>query len=253
MESENIEVKDVTEKPVAEEEKNGDEKKTPVVIFCVPGNQFSNRFLTSWTATMVALVQKNYRFLLVNQYSSVVHYARAKCLGGDISGGEDQKPYQGEIDYDYIFWIDSDIVFTPEQVFAMIESPHDVTSALYMMDDAQHFAVVKKWDLEYFKKNKHFEFLKMEDIEKMQKEQRYNAVNYAGMGFMCIKKGVIEKLKYPWFWRGLERIEVDGEEGKTMVDMASEDVNFCKNIQDAGLEIMLDTYVRVGHEKKMIL
>ena len=54
-------------------------------------------------------------------------------LGGDVLAGPNQKPFQGKVDYDVIVWIDSDIIFTPEDVFKLLDSPHDVTAGVYMM------------------------------------------------------------------------------------------------------------------------
>lgn len=228
-------------------------KKNPLVVFCIPGRSFSGRFLTCWTNLISECMKLNISIMVSNQYSSMVHFARSKCLGGDVSKGADQKPFQGQVNYDFLVWIDSDIVFSPEQIFNLIESPHDVTCGLYMMEDMQHFAVVKKWDIEYFKKHSTFRFLTTKDVDlhKSISKLKYMEVSYAGMGFMCIKKGVIEKLKYPWFFRGVETIEV--ENGTTMVEMCSEDVAFCKNLQDVGVKVMLDTTIRVGHEKTIPL
>jgi hypothetical protein len=66
------------------------------------------------------------------------------------------------------------------------------------------------------------------------------------MGWMLIRKGVVEDTKYPWFWSDLQRM--DG-----VVEMNSEDVSFCRAIKDAGHPIYIDTKLRVGHQKKMIL
>ena len=40
--------------------------------------------------------------------------------------------------------------------------------------------------------------------------------------------------------------------GLELVDMCSEDVAFCKNIEDAGFDIMLNTRLHVGHESRVI-
>lgn len=224
-----------------------------VVVFCLPGRSFSGKFLSCWTNLISECAKHNIRALVNIQYSSMVHFARAKCLGADVSRGEKQKPFQGLIEYDYIFWIDSDVLFTPDQVLALINSPHDVTCGMYMMEDMSHFAVVKKWDIEFFKKHYTFKFLTQQDIDLHKKHSKlqYMEVSYAGMGFMCIKKNVIENLNYPWFWRPLERISVDG--APEMVEMSSEDVCFCRNLQDRGTKIILDTTIRVGHEKMIPL
>ena len=182
---------------------------------------------------------KGHQILVSQQYSSVVHFARAKCLGGDVLKGPDQKPFQGEVDYDALMWIDSDIVFKPDDFFKMLESPHDVTAGLYMMEDLQHFATVQEWNEDFFKKNGTFQFMRPDDV---RGAPRYVQVAYSGMGWMLIKRGVVEKLKYPWFWSDLERV---GD----LVDMNSEDVAFCRAI--GGVHI--DTTVRVGHQKLMVL
>ena len=74
----------------------------------------------------------------------------------------------------------------------------------------------------------------------------YMEVAYAGMGWMLIRKGVVEDLKYPWFWSDLQKI---GD----LRDMSSEDVAFCRALKEAGHPVHLDTKLRVGHQKKMII
>lgn len=227
------------------------------VVFCVPGRSFSSRFLQSWTRLMAACTGAGIDVALSNKYSSVVHFARAMCLGADLIKGEEQTPWQGEVDYDAMVWIDSDIVFNPEQVMALLQSPNDITCGMYIMEDNKHYAVVKEWNLDFFRKHAHFPFLTEEDIKKLKEDgtvtetNPYVEVDYAGMGFMVIKKGVVEKLKYPWFYRPLERIQM--ENGEEWIDMCSEDTAFCHNLKDAGFRVMLDTRIRVGHEKSVVL
>ena len=76
-------------------------------------------------------------------------------------------------------------------------------------------------------------------------------VSYVGLGFFACRKEVLEELSYPFFNRDLQRMR--GKDGVELVDMCSEDVAFCKNIEDAGFDIMLNTRLRVGHEKNVIL
>jgi hypothetical protein len=181
--------------------------------------------------------------MISQQYSSVVHFARAKCLGGDVLKGQDQAPFQGEVDYDAMMWIDSDIVFKPEDFFSLLESPHDVTAGLYMMEDLQRFATVKDWNEDFFKKTGSFKFLRPDDVVGTP---HYVPVAYTGMGWMLIRKGVVESIKYPWFYSPLQTV---GE----LVDMNSEDVSFCRALTEAGHPIHIDTKIRVGHQKLMII
>jgi hypothetical protein len=186
--------------------------------------------------------------MISQQYSSVVHFARAKCLGGDVMKGPDQKPFQGGVDYDVMMWIDSDIVFKPEDFFNLLESPHDVTAGLYMMEDLQHFATVKEWNEDFFVKTGTFKFMRPEDLVRVDgvDSSPYVPVAYTGMGWMMIRKGVVEDLKYPWFYSDLQTVG-------PLVDMNSEDVSFCRALQAAGHTIHVDTKCRVGHQKLMLI
>jgi hypothetical protein len=214
------------------------------IIFCMPGRTYSREFLLCWSELIMQASAKGHQIMISQQYASVVHFARAKCLGGDVLKGKDQKPFQGQVDYDAMMWIDSDIVFKPDDFFNLLESPHDVTAGLYMMEDLQHFATVEQWNTEYFEKKGTFKFLCPNDINGAA---QYKQVAYTGMGWMLIRKGVVEDLKYPWFYSELEKIN------DTIVDFNSEDVAFCKALWDAGHPVHIDTKIRVGHQKNMII
>jgi hypothetical protein len=216
------------------------------IIFCMPGRSYSREFLLAWSDLLMQASSKGHQIMISQQYSSVVHFARAKCLGGDVLKGPDQKPFQGQVEYDAMMWIDSDIVFKPEDFFRILESPHDVTAGHYMMEDMQNVAAVQDWNEEYFAKTGSFKFLKPDDLQSESKDSDYLEVAYAGMGWMLIKKDVVESIKYPWFWSDLQKI---GD----VVDMNSEDVAFCKALKAAGHPVYLDTKLRVGHQKMLII
>ena len=220
------------------------------VVFCMPGRSYSREFLLAWSDLLMQASSRGHQVMISQQYSSVVHFARAKCMGGDVLKGPDQKPFQGAVDYDVMMWIDSDIVFKPDDFFALLESPHDVTAGMYMMEDLQHFATVKEWDEDFFAKNGTFKFMKPEDIVRVGEadspSSSYLPVAYTGMGWMMIRKGVVETIKYPWFHSDLQTVG-------SLVDMNSEDVSFCRALQAAGHTIHVDTKVRVGHQKLMLI
>jgi len=215
------------------------------VILALPGRTFSGTFLMNWSQTLMTLTKKGYDFMVTNEYSSFVSFSRMKTLGLDVLRGADQKPFGGQVEYDVWLTIDSDIVFTPEQVIELLEDTktYPVVSGLYRMQDMKHLTCVKEWDVDYFKKNGSFEFMKADELEK---EDKYISVAYNGMGFFACRREVLEKMQYPYFSYPL--IEIDG-----MKDMCSEDVAFCKNLKDAGFEVIVNTTLRVGHEKTMTI
>lgn len=242
--------------PVIETVKEAVPEKKQRIIIALPGNVFSKNFLMSWTRTLDALWKKNYEIVVLSRYSSFVTFSRMQTLGVDVRRGPDQKPFNGELEYDVWLTIDSDIVFTPEDVIEIIENTniHPVVSGLYMSHDNKHFPCVAEWDESFFKENGTFKFLTQEDIDNYKKEteQKFMEVAYNGMGLFACKSGVIEKLKYPYFNREIQEIKDDT--GKVlMADMCSEDVAFCKNLKDAGHSVFVNCDIRVGHEKSFVI
>lgn len=239
--------------PIKEENEVLVVKKT--VIIAIPGDNFSSRFLVAWTNTLsVLLASGKYNIVIAPATGSYVSFVRMKTLGLDVRRGITQKPFNGE-NYDVWMTIDSDVIFSPESIISLIESTekHPVVAGMYRMADLVNFAIVKNWDTDYFQKNGTFEFLTEESIAAWKKETelRYMPVHYTGLGFFACRKEVLDKLTYPYFDGKLEEIQCN--DGKLIRDLSSEDVYFCKNILAAGYEIVIDTDLRVGHLKSIVI
>ena len=220
------------------------------IVVALPGREYSGSFLKNWSQTLIELTRRGYKVVMMNEYSSFVSFSRMKTLGLDVLRGATQVPFDGKLDYDVWLTIDSDMFFLPEQVIELIEDTdkHPVVSGLYRMTDLVHYAAVKEWDTEYFKKYGTFEFIKTDDP---CLKDKYIQVAYNGMGFFACRKGVIENLKYPYFSYPI--IEIEAENGKLLRDICSEDVAFCKNLKDAGYSVIVNTNLRVGHEKVLVI
>ena len=259
-----------------QEQQQQEQPKKLKVIIGLPGDHFSQAFLLTWTNTIYTLISSNrYDLKISPGKSSFVPFARMHTLGLDVLRGKAQKAFHTE-SYDVFVSIDSDVVFSAVQLIELIECTkvHPVVSGYYMMQDNKNFAVVKEWNKSYFAENGTFQFLQPKDVEadikkfsaeiderkKAEEEKRdpgplsnpdFIKVSYAGMGFFACRKEVLDALTYPFFNRELQRMR--GKNGLELVDMCSEDVAFCKNIEDAGFDIMLTTRLRVGHEKSVVL
>ena len=225
------------------------------VILSVPGDNFTNKFLMSWTRTLNALWSNpKYDLIIAPGVSSCVHFARMHTLGLSVLRGCDQKPFN-DMDYDVWVTLDSDIVWSPEQIIEIIENTeiHPVVAGQYMMSDTQHLAVVKDWDEDFFAEYGAFQFLTPADVAQWKKETglKFMPVNYVGLGMFACRKEVLNALQYPYFYTPLQ--EICGKNGKILRDMNGEDVSFIKNIQAAGYTIMLNTDLRVLHEKRVCL
>jgi hypothetical protein len=218
------------------------------VIFALPGREFSGRFLQCWTELVYACLQNGIQPVMSQHYSPLLYYVRNMCLGGDNLRGIDQKPFGGQLDYDYIMWIDSDVVFTPDHFFKLLQDDKDITSGLYMMADNTHYATVEDWDDEFFLKHGHFQFLNREMVQ--AKQGKLFTADYTGFGWVLIKKGVFESLQYPWFQPVWTEYNING---KIVRDFTMEDVAFCKMIKEKGYDVWIDPSVIVGHEKMVVL
>jgi hypothetical protein len=209
------------------------------IVFCLPGKQYSGKFLTCWTKLIHHCINKNYTMYFSQRYTSNVYYVRSMCLGADVRKGKHQKPFDGTLDYDYIMWIDSDIIFTVENFEKLMSNNVDICGGLYLMDGGKQFAAVKNWDEKQFEKNGTFDFLTPDDISHSPSLMK---VSYTGFGFLLIKKGVFEKIEYPWF---APKFTTIGD----CYDFASEDVSFCLKAKEYGFDVNIDPTVWVRHEK----
>ena len=222
-------------------------KKNVIVAF--PGKEFSGTFLMQWSESLVKLTQLGYKIALTNDYSAYVPFTRMMTLGLDTMRGNEQKPFDGKVEYDIWVTIDSDIIFTAKQLIELIEDTdkYPVISGMYKMANSKYITAVKEWNLTYFIKNGVYEFI---DPETFDKDIKHHEVAYTGMGFMACTREVLEKIEYPYFNYPTEELQVDG---KTISQIFSEDVSFSKRVIDAGYKIVINTDLRVGHEKKLIM
>jgi hypothetical protein len=233
-------------------------RKKLTVIFCLPGNSFSGKFLQCWTETIHFLHKQNIIAILSQHSGSNIHHLRSACLGATVMAGEKQIPYQGTVDYDFIFWLDSDIIFSPKQIMRLINHDKDIVSGMYLMQGGQSYAMVEKgnWDFEKIKSNGgEFEFVSRERADELKTAGKLCEVEYNGFGFMCMKKGVFENIPYPWFPALTFNFDYVNDKGiKIHVsDFSSEDVGFCRKAIESGFKIYVDPTIRVGHEKTHIL
>ena len=179
------------------------------IVFCLPGKMYSRDFLLSWTDLMMQVASKGHHAMVSQQPS------RSECLAFCN-------------DYDAAMWIDPDILFRPSEFFELLESPHDITAGLYVRDPTPsnpgpEFTAVKDGS-----------YLKPDDSH----EERYVQVEKTGLGWVLMRKGVIEAIDGPPFWS---------------TEPMSEEDAFAKNVTAAGVPIYVDTKMRVGSQKFLVI
>jgi hypothetical protein len=225
-------------------EKGKELLKGKTVVFCLPGRGVSYVFLKNFVQLCFDLVNNGTQIQISQDYSSMVNFARCKCLGANVLRGPDQIPWNGELKYDYQLWIDSDIVFNTDKLYRIAALDKEIAAGWYMTEDGRTTSVAHWLEEEDFRTNGGV--MNHETGDTMTKRKKPFTVDYTGFGWTLIKHGVFEneKMKYPWFAPKMQVFE-SGE----VQDMCGEDVSFCLDAIEAGYEIWCDPQCRVGHEK----
>ena len=98
-----------TKKPEWDYDKARELIKGKSVVFCLPGRGVSFTFLKAFVQLCFDIVQSGGSIQISQDYSSMVNFARCKCLGANVLRGPKQLPWDGKLKYDYQLWIDSDL------------------------------------------------------------------------------------------------------------------------------------------------
>ena len=75
--------------------------KGKTIVFCLPGRGVSYTYLKNFVQLCFDLVQAGASIQISQDYSSMVNFARCKCLGANVLRGPDQIPWDGKLKYDY--------------------------------------------------------------------------------------------------------------------------------------------------------
>ena len=224
------------------------------IVFCLPGRGVSYTYLKNFVQLCFDIVQNGMSIQISQDYSSMVNFARCKCLGANVLRGPDQIPWDGKLEYDYQIWIDSDIVFNTQQFWQLLDladngeegGEKEIVAGWYATEDGQTTSVAHWLEEDDFRKNGGV--MNHETVESISKRKKPFTVDYTGFGWVAIKNGVFEKLPYPWFAPKMQVFE-----SGAVQDMCGEDVSFCLDAIEEGFEIWCDPRIRVGHEKTRII
>jgi GT2 family glycosyltransferase len=206
------------------------------VIIATPGHSVMSAYVHSLFKLLDTLSEKGLTWAWSSQYSSHVGDAREMTLNGDAENSyTEQRPFKGQITYDKILWIDSDITFNPEDAIKLIESDKDIISGAYLLGSGEVTIYPKMLGPGY----------RYEEVKEMTEPIQ---VDGCGFGFIAVKSGVFESLTRPWF----QAAAIQTEDGSNL-PLMGEDLSWCKRVKDQGFEIWFDPSVKVTHNKMMKL
>lgn len=204
------------------------------VVIATPGSSMDAEYVKALMKTCERLSDEGISFTFLSEYSSFVPHAReATAIGGRNLRYDLKAIGAGKFTYDAIFWIDSDIVWTPEDFLRLYRRwDLDVVAGLYLLDDEKTVPAQPLGE--------------MRRMEKSEVKFRKDVVQVGavGFGFVCMRAGVFEGTPRPWF--KLARINRGDERPELMV---GEDYSWCYSAVENGFKIWVDTAVNVAHRK----
>ena len=209
------------------------------VLIATPGAMLEAQYVKSLVLTLAECDKRGITYKWLNAYSSLVHHARELTASGRDSlelNPDDISPMGGTATYNKIFWIDSDISWTPEQFFKLYDAPQEVIAGVYLLADGRTTTV---HTAEYLNGIPKELVLEMKEITQVQS---------IGFGFVAVASGVFERLERPWFAHMLQPIQ--NSKGENLPDALGEDISWCVRAYKAKIPIHFDPTVLVTHMKK---
>jgi hypothetical protein len=210
------------------------------VIIATPGHSLMSDYVKSLLATMNELGKREITSAFTNLYSSHVADAREVTLSGTFQNDlTNSKPLSGNVTYDKIIWIDSDITWTPEDFIKLYKSDKDIVTGAYLFPTGEVAAYPESMK----------PGLKFEDVKD---KTDLIPLTGCGFGFVAVKAGVFESLSRPWFQSAFTTVKGSDEKDYTF-PVIGEDISWCMRVIEKGYEIWLDPTIQVTHNKMMKL
>ncbi len=194
------------------------------------------KHMMSVVAFVRDLAENGIEFDILSGSDSAVHRNRylltESFLRARVGAGE--RPDSGDV-FTHMMFIDGDIEFTTQDWAKLAALDADVAVGCYgLKREGQELAAWHDGKL-----------MKLDDLG----EEAFD-VDYAGTGFMLIKREVFDAIgpMCPWVkteQHGLQRrwwsFDMDG------AAELPEDYSFCKKVRDAGLRVVMEPTVRLKH------
>tara|TARA_R110000824_G_scaffold253701_2_gene442712 strand:- start:1431 stop:2012 length:582 start_codon:yes stop_codon:yes gene_type:complete len=186
-------------------------------IFCFYDLNYTPEFLKSWVNLSTILNNKEILYNISTGDSCNAFYAKQICLKGNITQGRNQKPFQGQYNYEYIVFLSGSIVFNNNDFIKLYNN-------IYSND-------------------LNFLSAKVQNRYKLtnKKQNDFELAEYIDFDMVMVKYGVIEKLTYPWFKPWVSR---------NKKEQAFTDIDICKRIQkEANVNLLIDPDINIKRKE----
>ena len=150
-----------------------------------------------------------------------------------------------KIKSDWILWIDSDIVISPE-VFKKLWNSADklsipVISGLYFISKQSESSLMEPMPVIF---NETEDEYLMEVVNNIPNDQAFT-VDYAGFGFVLMHKSIIDPLR-----KVSPDYSLFAEKAHDTENFVGEDISFFRNLKKAGIKLYVHSGAYVPHMKR---
>lgn len=206
------------------------------IVFCIFGSPEGAAFNRRLHDAVV--------YCAAHGYTPTVNWKELTDCGSPFQAslGSSRKkpvPFQGRIPYDYLLWVEPDLVFHPRQILELISRKEAIVGGTNILPDGEHIAAIRKFrPIDLLRGSSCFM-----PVAEIENNGDLVEVEYAGFGFLLIAKGVFESLELPWF---------EAQPNTGILSLTSAEVGFCRKARKQGHKIYIDPAVRVHKERKAV-
>ena len=201
------------------------------LALCIPSGKLVDFSFFRSFANSIAQIMLKWNTATITVASPMIFENRNEIVRKALQIEESNHGFK----FDYMLWLDNDIVFTFEQVEKLIshlEGGADFISGVYYNPHEREIKPVA-----YYRNGEKYKWLEEKDLSGVM------AVDSVGFGFCAFKMELMRKIfeKYkprPFNLRQLD----DGS-------LVTEDQVFCERAKETGCKILLDSSVVVKHAK----
>ena len=219
------------------------------LVYCLPGKDFTGEFLDSWTMMLLlpppaGIRGEGIEFVYNREYSSDIYACRNNLVR---THPHTQIKSRREVfdgyTYDYMFWIDSDMQWKGEDILRLLKHDENIVTGIAPLGAHQGTCVGKYREEDGKKVVSYYSMRGV--LEEERNEKGLVEIDFCGFGFIAVKKGVMERIGYPWF-----QTVIHNHEGNQVA--TSEDIGWCSRAKEHGFTIYADPEVRIGHKKEIL-
>lgn len=135
---------------------------------------------------------------------------------------------------DYLMFLDSDNIAPPDVISRLLAHKKDVVCGLYPLKDRPFLPVMYKYWKRKEQNNGKALYHNIMEYER----GALLKVDGAGTGCMMIHRRVFEKIPPPWF---------------SFTEGGTEDMFFCRKLEEHGFDLWVDTSLEVGHARSAVV